>query len=139
MRLTPIVAMFAIALAGCAESSGEAKPTKAASQPAKAASQPAHVPTNAKPPPMAPPESEAKALFVRACTPCPGMDGTGSQMRGMMPKLGDLTSAELHARLNDADFLKLIMGGRGKMPPFTGALTPEQAKKVIAYTRTLKR
>ncbi len=88
---------------------------------------------------MAPPAAEAKALFVRACGPCHGLDGTGDQIRAMLPKVGNLTSAELHGRMSDADIEALMMTGRGKMPPFAGALTSDQAKLIIGYVRTLKR
>ena len=56
----------------------------------------------------------------------------------MLPKIGDLTSAEMHARLKDEDIAALITTGRDKMPPFGGVFKPEQIQSIIAYVRTLK-
>lgn len=60
-------------------------------------------------------------------------------MRAMLPKIGDLTAAETHARMDDAAMTELITKGRGKMPPLGGALNPDQINAVIAYVRTLKK
>ena len=121
------------------------KPAKAAaSQPAKAAaSQPAKAAASQPAKAAAPAGGDlvvlGKAQFQRACVNCHGMDGTGSAMRSMMPKIGNLTSAETHDRLSDADITALITNGRGKMPALGAVLKPDQIKAIVAYIRTLKR
>ncbi len=60
-------------------------------------------------------------------------------MRSMLPKIGNLTSAELHGRMSDADIQTLIGTGRGKMPGMSGILKPAQIKSIVVYVRTLKR
>ena len=82
---------------------------------------------------------EGKVLFLKACANCHGTDGTGSMMRKMMPKIGDLTSAELHGRMSDSDIKTLIKEGREQMPPFGTVYSDSQIQAVIAYVRTLKR
>lgn len=74
-----------------------------------------------------------------ACANCHGPDGTGAMMRQMMPKIGDLSSAELHGRMSDEDIFNLATNGRDKMPAFKDSLKPEQLRKVVQYVRTLKR
>lgn len=103
-------------------------------------------PVNAAPPPVAaaanpgdPTLAEGRKLFMMACANCHGPDGTGAMMRQMMPKIGDLTSAELHGRLSDADIINLATNGRDKMPAFKDSLKPEQIQQIVAYVRTLKR
>jgi mono/diheme cytochrome c family protein len=83
--------------------------------------------------------SDGKALFMRACGVCHGIDGTGNAMRAVMPKIGDLTSPELHGRMNDEQMLATIVNGKDKMPPFQNALTPDQMKAIVKYVRGLKR
>ena len=74
-----------------------------------------------------------------ACANCHGPDGTGAMMRQMMPKIGDLTSPEMHGRMKDADITALITTGRDKMPPFGSVFKPEQIQAIVAYVRTLKK
>lgn len=83
--------------------------------------------------------SEGERLFKSACANCHGLDGTGAMMRGMMPNIGDLTSPELHTRLNDEALLNMIKNGRDKMPPFQTIFNPEQMAEIVRYVRSLKK
>ena len=82
---------------------------------------------------------EGKKLYMTGCANCHGPDGTGAMMRAMLPKIGDLTSAEMHARMKDEDIAALIANGREKMPPFGGVFKPEQIQAIVAYVRTMKK
>lgn len=82
---------------------------------------------------------EGKRLFLGICAQCHGPDGSGAMMRQMMPKIGDLTSPELHGRLTDDQIAELIKNGRDKMPPMGQMFKPEQIRSIIAYVRTLKK
>lgn len=73
------------------------------------------------------------------CANCHGPDGTGAMMRAMLPKIGDLTSAEMHARMKDEDIATLVTNGRDKMPPFGAIIKPNQMADLIAYVRTMKK
>lgn len=80
-----------------------------------------------------------KRLFLTVCANCHGFDGTGAQMRMAMPKIGDLTSPEMHARMKDDDIAKLVENGRDKMPAFGTMFKPEQMQSLILYVRSLKK
>ena len=80
-----------------------------------------------------------RRLYLTACANCHGPDGTGQMMRQVLPKIGDLTSPEMHARMSDQDIMKLIQTGRDKIPAF-GTMFPEaQLASIVAYVRTMKR
>lgn len=90
----------------------------------------------------APAQAEAPdggQVFMRACAACHGPEGTGEQMRRIIPTIADLTKAEVQQRVDDKAMAELIAKGKGKMPPFEGALTPEQIQAVIKHVRTLKK
>lgn len=87
----------------------------------------------------APSVDEGKRLYFTACANCHGPDGSGAMMRQMLPKIGDLTSAEMHGRMKDTDIAALITNGRDKMPPFGTIFKPDQIYHIIAYVRTLKK
>jgi mono/diheme cytochrome c family protein len=82
---------------------------------------------------------EGKRLYFTACANCHGPDGTGAMMRQMLPKIGDLTSVEMHGRLKDEDIATLIANGRDKMPPFGSIFKGDQIKHIIAFVRTMKK
>jgi mono/diheme cytochrome c family protein len=144
--------LIALALCACeqqkkddAPSGGVPAASQPAAQPAQPA-QPAKTSTSAAAPqttPAAPPGmpsvDEGKKLYFTACANCHGPDGTGQMMRQMLPKIGDLTSAEMHARMKDEDIHNLIVTGRDKMPPFGSVFKPEQIKSIIAFVRTMKK
>jgi mono/diheme cytochrome c family protein len=131
-RLVLLGAAIVAGLAGCQKE--EAAPPPQGATHAAAPAQPA-----APGAPQAGNLDEGKALFMRACGVCHGIDGTGNAMRAVMPKIGDLTSPELHTRMSDDQMLATISNGKDKMPPFQNALTPDQMKAVVKYVRTLKR
>ncbi len=128
---------FAIFLFACSEQKGPGPnaqalvpktPASAASAPAETAPEPATVSVEA-----------GKDLYIRICVNCHGADGTGDQMRKMWPTIGDLTSSEMHGRLDDAALALHITNGKNQMPGFGTMLKPEEVKSVVAYVRTLKK
>lgn len=128
---------LAFAATGCKDESG-AGATKA--PPAKATSKPAPPPASpSKAPAGAGDVAAGKRLFLTACANCHGVDGTGAMMRKALPKIGDLTSPEMHQRMSDEDIAKLVQTGRNKMPAFGSMFKEDQIKDLIAYVRTLKR
>ena len=60
-------------------------------------------------------------------------------MRQALPKIGDLTSPEVHARMKDEDIIALIKTGRDKMPAFGDMFGQDQLQAIVGYVRTLKR
>lgn len=133
--LSALVALAAVTT-GCKEesTSPQAKPPPAntVKKPATAATKPAAAAAGGD-------VAAGKKLFLTACANCHGVDGTGAMMRKALPKIGDLTSPEMHQRMSDEDIAKLVREGRNKMPAFGSMFKDDQIKALIAYVRTLKR
>ena len=133
---------------GCQKNEAKKSSTSA---PATASSKPASAPVKAATPtpkPTSQPAAVAKAggdvekgksHYMRACAACHGLDGSGAQMRTMLPKIGNLTLASTHAKLSDNEMVNLIKKGRGKMPALGKSLTEHQIVQIVAYVRTLKK
>jgi mono/diheme cytochrome c family protein len=151
-RIPTTLALFAaLGLFACKKDEPANKPANQKAAVKKAAStRPASAPTvkvtekkknDGKPVPAANADAAAqgKAHYLRACAPCHGLDGSGGQMRNMLPKIGDLTSASTHARMRDPEIIRLIKKGRGKMPPMENSLDETHIVQIVAYIRTLQK
>jgi mono/diheme cytochrome c family protein len=76
-------------------------------------------------------------LFKAKCQMCHGPAGDASNSMAKTMKLAPLSSADVQ-KLSDAELADVIVKGKGKMKPVAG-VTPEQAKDVVKYLRTLKK
>jgi mono/diheme cytochrome c family protein/uncharacterized membrane protein len=77
-----------------------------------------------------------RELFRQHCVKCHGADGTGSPVRGRLPKIPDFTAASWQAQRRDAQLLTSILNGKGKdMPPARAKISDEQAGALVAYVR----
>ena len=74
--------------------------------------------------------SPGEAIFANNCARCHGADGGG----GLGPQLSD---GKVAKDLSEAEEIRVVTNGRGGMPSFGDALTPEEIQQVVAYTRTL--
>ncbi|HEY7221729.1 MAG TPA: cytochrome c [Candidatus Binatia bacterium] len=78
-----------------------------------------------------------KAAYEKSCVGCHGADGKGNP--AMAKALGEkglnLTSKEAKGK-SDAELLKVIAGGAGKMPASKN-LSAEEQKQVLSYVRSL--
>jgi alcohol dehydrogenase (cytochrome c) len=73
--------------------------------------------------PRAPDLAEGKRLFTLNCAVCHGDDGKGGHTGGApLDTVRDLAAA-----------IATVTNGRGNMPPFRGAFTPEQIRDVSVY------
>lgn len=79
-----------------------------------------------------------KAAFDKSCKSCHGPDGAGNPAIAKMFKVDmrDLKSADVQA-MSDADLMKIITDGKGKMKPVAGASA--SAADIVAYMRTWKK
>jgi mono/diheme cytochrome c family protein len=79
-----------------------------------------------------------KAAFDKSCKSCHGPDGAGNPAIAKMFKVDmrDLKSAGVQA-MSDADLMKIITDGKGKMKPVTSASA--SAADIVAYLRTWKK
>ncbi len=80
--------------------------------------------------------SPGAAVFAGKCAMCHGQDGAGKTMMGAKLGIRDLRSAEVQ-KLADAELLKIIGGGKNKMPAYDGKLTGQQITDVVGYVREL--
>ncbi len=73
--------------------------------------------------------------YKAKCAMCHGADGKGQ----MAKKMGshDLTDPAVQGK-SEADIVKIVTDGQGKMTGFKGKLSDEQIKGVAAYVKTLK-
>lgn len=81
--------------------------------------------------------ADGKAIFSKSCVGCHGANGKGNP--GMAKVLGEkglnLTSKDVTSK-SDADLLKVIAKGQGKMPA-QSKLSKDERKAVLSYVRSL--
>lgn len=82
--------------------------------------------------------SDGAAIYKAKCAMCHGADGAGQTPMGKNMKLRDLRSAEVQKQ-TDAELVKWIADGKGKMPAYKGKLTPADIDALVAFIRTLKK
>jgi len=76
--------------------------------------------------------------YKAKCQMCHGATGLGDTPAGKAMKALPLNSPDL-IKASDTDLIAATTNGKGKMPAYTGKLTPAQIKNVIAYIRTLQK
>jgi mono/diheme cytochrome c family protein len=80
----------------------------------------------------------ASEFFRTNCFACHGMDGTGNQVRPLMPAIPNFTDRQWQTSRTNTQFLTTILEGKGAlMPAWTGKVTPELARDLAAYVRTI--
>ena len=80
--------------------------------------------------------ADGAAIYKTKCAACHGPDGSGQTPVGKNLKLADLRSPEVQ-KMSDADIMKLLTEGKGKMPKSN--LSADDQKAVIAFLRSLKK
>lgn len=85
--------------------------------------------------------ADGAEVFAQACASCHGPEGIPPA--AMEARLGvkDLSAAELHQRLSDADLRRQIIEGSAdnKMPAFGSVLSEAQLEALVAHVRSLRR
>jgi mono/diheme cytochrome c family protein len=81
---------------------------------------------------------DGAALFKARCAMCHGPDGSGQTPVGKSLKLRDMHSAEVQKQ-SDAELMKIILDGKGKMPANKGKLTDAEVKALVEHIRTFKK
>ena len=82
--------------------------------------------------------SDGAAIYKAKCAMCHGPDGAGQTTMGKNMKLRALGSAEVQKQ-TDAELVKWIADGKGKMPAYKGKLTTADIDALVAFIRTLKK
>ncbi len=88
-------------------------------------------------------ELDGKTIYAEACAACHGADGRGrADLTGFEVPLPDFTDCSFTSREPDSDWSFVVahggpgMGLSSQMPAFAGALTEEQALRVLDYIRS---
>jgi mono/diheme cytochrome c family protein len=79
-----------------------------------------------------------KATYDKLCVSCHGADGKGNpaMAKAMGEKGLNIVSKDVQAK-KDADLLKVIVEGAGKMPASGKNLSKQEQTDVLSYTRSL--
>jgi mono/diheme cytochrome c family protein len=90
------------------------------------------------------PTEETKALWMKHCKKCHGVEGKGETTMGKKMGAKDLTDPKVQAKYTDEQFIKMIKDGvknkKGKTTmPRAKKLSDEQIKALTAFVRTLKK
>ncbi len=70
-----------------------------------------------------------QVLYARLCVTCHGPDGRGGSMPGI--RAPDLTRSDKP----DAELIRTILRGRGRMPGFADQITEEDARDLVALIK----
>ena len=82
--------------------------------------------------------ADGAALYKSKCAMCHGADGSGQTPMGKNMKLRDLRSADVQKQ-TDAELVKWIADGKGKMPAYKSKMSADEINAVVAFIRTLKK
>jgi mono/diheme cytochrome c family protein len=88
--------------------------------------------------------ADAKDTWDHSCARCHGADGAGQTKIGKKLGLKDYSSADVQAKLADADILKaiqdgVIVDGKQKMPSYKDKISDDDAKALVGYMRSFKK
>ncbi len=83
-------------------------------------------------------QSSGVDIYKAKCLICHAVDGSGNMPAGKATKTPSFNSAEM-LKMSDADFLADTRNGKGKMPAYSGKLSDQEIKNVVAYIHTLQK
>jgi mono/diheme cytochrome c family protein len=83
-------------------------------------------------------QSAGADTYKSKCSMCHGPDGTAATPMGKMYKIPSFKDSD-QVKATDASLIAITKDGKGKMPAYTGKLTDDQIKDVVAYIRTLQK
>ncbi len=75
-------------------------------------------------------------LFKGRCAGCHGPDGSGNTPFAKAFKIRDLGSSDVQKQ-SDEEILRILSGGKGKMPAFDGKLNAAQMGEIVSHIRAL--
>ena len=83
-------------------------------------------------------DETGKKVYQRDCQSCHGADGTGNPQiaKALQVSIPSVTAAALKQK-DDAELLRLIAEGKGKMPGYAKKLSAEEQRQVLDYMKTL--
>lgn len=78
--------------------------------------------------------ADGNAIFKSKCAACHGADGAGNTAMGKKLALKPLSADEVQKK-SDADLLKIVADGKGKMPGYGKKLTADEVKEMVTVVR----
>ena len=82
--------------------------------------------------------ADGAAVYKAKCAMCHGADGAGKTPMGKNMNLRDLGSPEVQKQ-TDAELVKWIADGKGKMPAYKGKISAADIDALVAFIRTMKK
>jgi cytochrome c6 len=79
--------------------------------------------------------ADAAATYKAKCFACHGEKGNGDTTMGKKLGVRNLASAPVQSQ-TDAALVKIITGGKNKMPPYGGKIPDPDIKALVAHIRT---
>jgi cytochrome c6 len=76
-----------------------------------------------------------KKLYQKACQSCHGTNGTPPPALAKSMEIPQATAAILSQK-SDAELLRIIAEGAGKMPGYSNKMSPAEQKQVLEYMKT---
>jgi mono/diheme cytochrome c family protein len=120
-------ALFAGTLAsGASNGDSQAPPAPARNSPSAAPFEPA------------PSRTVALAVYRRACLNCHDNDGKGEIGRDLYPKVPDFSDPAWHDSRTDADLIRSVLNGKGKMPAMRTRVWDATAEQMVAFVRLFR-
>ena len=90
--------------------------------------------------------ADVKENYTRMCARCHAADGSGSTKAGQKLNVKDYTSADVQAKMTDADMLAAIVdgvkdkdSGKEKMQAYKEKLSEQESKDLVAMIRSFKK
>jgi cytochrome c6 len=82
---------------------------------------------------------DAASLYDKSCASCHGKDGSGTTKMGKKTKAKDYRDAKVQASFTDAEGIKVIKDGKGKMKGYKNRLADADCKALMDYIRAFKK
>jgi mono/diheme cytochrome c family protein len=77
------------------------------------------------------------SAVVASCQSCHGANGTPPPALAKSMQISPATAAVLQQK-SDAELLRIIAEGAGKMPGYSNKMSPAEQKQVLEYMKTFK-
>ena len=79
---------------------------------------------------------DGAALYKTKCAMCHAPDGSGNVPMGQKTGVHDFGSPEVQ-KMTDAQLTEITTKGKNKMPGYSGKLSADEIKGLVAYVREL--
>lgn len=82
---------------------------------------------------------DTATLYAKHCASCHAKDGSGNSGMGRKTKAKDYRDAKVQASFTDAEGIKVIKDGKGKMKGYEKTLSDANCKALMDYIRAFKK